>query len=80
VPGLPFVSLDPRYFGMIKDFEERMQFVPSLLQAESFKVQGDISFNHPVTVIGRVSVTSESGTQTEIPASVTKLENGEIKI
>lgn len=79
VPGLPLVSLDPRYFGMIKDFEERMQVVPSLLQAESFKVEGDISFKHSVSVIGKVSVISDSDSQRELPVSVTRLE-GEIEL
>jgi UTP--glucose-1-phosphate uridylyltransferase len=80
IKGLPLVALDPHYFGLIKDFEERFKSVPSLIAAESLTVTGDVVFDHPVRVVGRVRVASSAGSQKVIPSSVAKLEDCEIKL
>jgi UTP--glucose-1-phosphate uridylyltransferase len=38
----PVVSLDPRYFGIYSEFERRVPVTPSLREATSFTVRGDV--------------------------------------
>lgn len=49
---LPGVSLDKRYFGLLPDFDRRVEYVPSLREARSLTVNGDWTFCDPVTVVG----------------------------
>ena len=63
------LELDRRYFGTIANF--RMRFphgAPSLLEAESLRVQGDILFESDVVVRGRVNLVNEGSGQRRIPA------------
>ena len=51
----PDVSLDPRYYRNIADFELRFPCgAPSLLQCESLAIDGDIRFGANVRIEGRV--------------------------
>ncbi len=75
--GLPLVSLDPAHYALIKDFEQRIRVVPSLVQAESLSVQGDVTFSHPLSVVGRVAITTKGQGPKEIPTDVTCIEAGE---
>ncbi len=53
----PLVSLDKAHFGMLRDFEARFPAgAPSLVDAERFRVTGDVTFTGPVTVRGSVTV------------------------
>jgi UTP--glucose-1-phosphate uridylyltransferase len=76
-PGIPLVSLDQQFFGLLGDFESRMQVTPSLIEAESLSVQGDVVFDHAVSVVGKVSI-SASGGQRVIPSEYVRLEEQEI--
>ncbi len=49
---LPGVSLDKRYYALLPDFDQRVEYVPSLREARSLTVNGDWTFSDPVTVIG----------------------------
>lgn len=49
----PIVKLDDSY-KKLADFEGLFQVLPSLLQAESFEVQGKILFDKKVTIKGKV--------------------------
>ncbi len=80
VPGLPLVSLDTNHYGLIKEFDRRMKVVPSLVHAESLTVQGDITFTHPVAVVGRVVVKSSDVSPKEIPAELARLESQEFSL
>jgi UTP--glucose-1-phosphate uridylyltransferase len=75
--GLPLVSLDPAHFGLIKDFEARMRVIPSLVEAESLSVKGDVTFDHPVQIVGRVSVVAKDSLPKTVPASTSILRSGE---
>jgi UTP--glucose-1-phosphate uridylyltransferase len=77
--ALPLVSLDPQYYGLIKDFEERIEAIPSLVDAESLTVSGDIIFDHPVRIVGKVRLAA-LGSQKVIPAGTTQLENCEVSL
>jgi UTP--glucose-1-phosphate uridylyltransferase len=79
-PGLPIVSLDAHYFGLLKDFEARMQSTPSLLHATSLAVQGDVVFGHPVAISGVVSISSPSGKACQIPKDLAVIANRELQL
>jgi UTP--glucose-1-phosphate uridylyltransferase len=70
LPQLPLVSLDPRFFGFLKDFEARVKVVPSLVQAESLSVKGDVVFSHPLKVCGKVAICATGEHQAVIPAAL----------
>jgi UTP--glucose-1-phosphate uridylyltransferase len=55
----PFVELDRRFYGLLDEFERRFPSgPPSLIDAERFVVQGDVTFGAGVVVRGSVEVTS----------------------
>jgi len=78
-PGFPLVALDPQFFGLINDFEERVRVVPSLLEAESFTVSGDVVFSHPLRIVGTVQIIS-SGKRASIPEQCSTLEAEERRL
>ena len=54
------VSLDPRYYKKIKDFEARFPVgVPSVRDAESFTVEGDWTFGKDVVATGKAVVIAD---------------------
>jgi UTP--glucose-1-phosphate uridylyltransferase len=77
---LPLVSLDTHFYGLLKDFEERFQVVPSLVEAESLTVRGDVLFSHPLTIKGNVAIQVESSGRKVLPADTVVLENEEIAL
>jgi UTP--glucose-1-phosphate uridylyltransferase len=79
-PGLPLVSLDSHYFGLLRDFEARVRHVPSLVHATSLTVQGDVVFGNPVVITGSVLISSTSGKQVEVPSDLTSIENRELRL
>jgi UTP--glucose-1-phosphate uridylyltransferase len=61
---LPFVALDPRYYGLLEDFESRFPAgAPSLIEAERLVVKGDVTFGAGVVVRGTVELEVDSPTQ-----------------
>lgn len=79
-PGLPIVSLDGAHYGLIKEFEKRMWVVPSLVNAEAFSVQGDVTFSHPLVVVGKVSISTKSPEPKELPVDVGRIESRDISL
>ncbi len=80
LPGLPLVSLDSQFFGLLKDFESRMKIVPSLVDAASLTVKGDVIFDHPVKIVEDAVVTAAPGAKVSIPASITRIEATEVEL
>ena len=76
--GLPLVSLESKYFGLIADFEKRMQVIPSLLHAVSLSVEGDVVFSRSVEIRGRVSVVAGSDQPVSIPEDLVQIEDTEV--
>jgi hypothetical protein len=74
------VSLDPHFYGLINDFEARMKMVPSLVEAESLTVTGDIVFDHQLSVVGKVRVAAPAGEQMALPRDILRVENSEISL
>lgn len=55
--GQILIDLDPRYYGLIDNFERRFPFgAPSLVHCESFRVKGDFKFGRGVTLEGCVTL------------------------
>jgi UTP--glucose-1-phosphate uridylyltransferase len=53
----PFVELDPRFYKLVRDFDERFAAgAPSLVGCERLAVEGDVVFGRGVVVRGRVRV------------------------
>ena len=64
---IPFVELDPEFYRLVGDFDQRFpEGAPSLRKASSLKVDGDFTFGHGVQVIGDVELDSDSAKR--IPA------------
>ena len=80
LPGLPSVVLDNASYGLIKDFEARIKVVPSLVDAQSFVVSGDVVFPHLVKVKGAVTVRGLADKQSSIPADITLLDSQEYQL
>ena len=60
--GAPLVELDPAYFKLVADFEDRFAAgAPSLVGCERLTVGGDVSFGAGVVVRGTVSVNAGDG-------------------
>jgi UTP--glucose-1-phosphate uridylyltransferase len=78
--GLPLVSLDPRFFGLIADFDARMRAVPSLVDAEAFTVQGDVVIDRPLVIHGKVTITGADGRQSEVPDTMSDVAAGEYRL
>lgn len=78
--GLPLVSLDSAHYGLIRDFEERFRVIPSLLEAESFSVAGDVVFDHPLKVVGKVSLSASQGGRSSVSKEISRLENTEVRV
>jgi UDP-N-acetylglucosamine pyrophosphorylase len=80
LPGLPLVSLDSQFFGLLKDFESRMKVVPSLVDAASLTVKGDVVFDHLVKIVEDAVVTTTPGAKASIPASITRIEATQVEL
>jgi UTP--glucose-1-phosphate uridylyltransferase len=58
----PMVSLDPRYFAKIDDFERRFPAgPPSLIGCHALTVEGDVSFGRGVVLRGSVRIRAAGG-------------------
>ena len=65
--GAPLVQLDPRFFKLVHDFEERFAAgAPSLVQARALTVRGDVAFGADVVVRGEVTVEHDGDGQRRI--------------
>jgi UTP--glucose-1-phosphate uridylyltransferase len=78
--GLPLVSLDASHYGLIKDFERRIRVVPSLINAESLTVHGDVTFSHPLVISGAVLIKTAVPEPREVPATLSRIESKEVTL
>ena len=61
--NLPYVELDPEFYKLIDDFEQRFpDGPPSLKLAERLVVSGDVTFGADMIVLGAVSVSVDHPT------------------
>jgi UTP--glucose-1-phosphate uridylyltransferase len=65
--AVPFVDLDPDYFKLLRQFDERFPHgAPSLKEAERLVVRGDVAFGRDVTVRGAVTIENDRDGQLKI--------------
>jgi len=66
--ALPVVSLDPRWFARVDDFDARFPAgPPSLRRCRRLVVRGDVHFGRDVVVEGRVEVAAEGDARRDVP-------------
>ena len=65
---LPAVSLDQRYYRLIKGLEARFpEGPPSLLQCDSLSIEGDVRFGKDIVLKGKVRLVNGTPLQQHIP-------------
>lgn len=63
------IDLDSRYYGKIDQFNQRFgEQVPSLIECESLKIQGDVRFENNVKIKGRIIIQNNSAKQAVVKA------------
>ena len=68
---LPFVDLDPRYYKLVADFDQRFpDGAPSLREARKLVVNGDWTFGADVKVVGE-AVLNDEGAGRRVEAGTT---------
>ncbi|CAH2055222.1 unnamed protein product [Thlaspi arvense] len=65
-PSNPSIELGPE-FKKVANFLSRFKSIPSIVELDSLKVSGDVSFGSSVVLKGKVTVTAKSGVKVEIP-------------
>lgn len=68
-PLNPSIDLGPE-FGTVRDFLSRFRSIPSIVELDSLKVAGDVSFGADITLKGRVNIVAKPGMKLEIPDGV----------
>ena len=62
------IDLDPAHFGKIDQFDNRFsEGVPSLVDCESLRIQGDVRFEKGVGISGHVNINNTGPTQAVVP-------------
>ena len=63
------IRLDPAFYTLIDDFEQRFaNGVPSLIACEALTIEGDVYFERDVVIRGRVRIHNSGPTPAVIPA------------
>ena len=63
----PFVDLDPEYFKLLRQFDQRFaEGPPSLVECDRLEVRGDVAFGRGVAVRGAVTVENAGDEQLRI--------------
>ncbi|MFW6323591.1 MAG: UTP--glucose-1-phosphate uridylyltransferase [Desulfovibrionales bacterium] len=72
---IPEISLDSRFYKKIDDFQVRFPIdMPSMLECESLRISGDVSFSRDVALKGNVAIENE--TEHQLVVTPEMLENG----
>ena len=64
--SLPRVELDPRYYGLVADFDARFRVIPSLAACRGLQITGDVLFDQPVRLRGRVQIVNNTAQQVPV--------------
>jgi len=64
----PEITLDPEYFGHIDDFNQRIQWPPSLVDCVSLDIKGNVFFQKNVTITGQVKIVNPGASPATIPS------------
>ncbi|KAM0905122.1 hypothetical protein ACQ4PT_017562 [Festuca glaucescens] len=75
-PSNPSIELGPE-FKKVASFLARFKSIPSIVELDSLKVSGDVSFGSGIVLKGNVTIAAKSGVKLEIPDGAV-LENKDI--
>uniref|UniRef100_R7W4S6 UTP--glucose-1-phosphate uridylyltransferase n=1 Tax=Aegilops tauschii TaxID=37682 RepID=R7W4S6_AEGTA len=75
-PSNPSIELGPE-FKKVANFLARFKSIPSIVELDSLKVSGDVSFGSGVVLKGNVTIAAKAGVKLEIPDGAV-LENKDI--
>ena len=68
-PWATKVKLDPRYYGIIDDLDDRFAAgIPSLVECDALTIEGDVRFGKNVTLKGTVCIKNRQGSPAVITA------------
>ncbi|KMQ52476.1 UTP--glucose-1-phosphate uridylyltransferase [Chitinispirillum alkaliphilum] len=78
-PGNPSITLDPLYYAQVDQLQQRFPYgAPSLIDCNSFKINGDVVFGNNVKIVGDITITN-STSETLIIQDNTTLDSNIIK-
>lgn len=67
--GVPFIDLDDDFYKLVGDFDKRFpEGAPSLREATSFVIDGDVTFGRGVRVVGDVEIKAPSAQRIDASA------------
>jgi UTP--glucose-1-phosphate uridylyltransferase len=64
----PHIKLDSRYYGHLDAFNERFQWIPSLVNCQSLTIQGNCFFEKDVVISGNVTIRHDGDDPARVPA------------
>lgn len=64
----PHITLDSRYYGHLDAFDQRFQWIPSLVNCQSLSVHGNIFFEKDIVISGNVTIRHDTEDPVTIPA------------
>jgi len=64
----PHITLDSRYYGHLDDFNQRFQWIPSLVNCKKLTIQGNIFFEKKVVISGNVTIRHDDNDPATVPA------------
>jgi len=62
-------------FDTVDGFFEYMKVIPSLNRINSLSIQGNVTFNHCVRLMGDVEFVIDNGVSVDLPENITQIEN-----
>ncbi len=62
-------------FDTVDGFLEHVKVIPSLNRIHSLSLQGNVTFNHFVTLMGDVEFVIDNGVSVDLPETITQIEN-----
>ncbi len=60
------ISLDKRFYKLVDDLDERIRNVPSLVECEELKIEGDYKFGKNVKIVDKVTLKNNTDKQLSI--------------
>lgn len=82
-PSVPIVQLSGGYFKKVKDFLNRFETIPDLLELDHLTVSGDVTFGKGVSLKGTVIIIANHGERIDIPSGSlleNKIVSGNLRI
>lgn len=82
-PSVPIVQLSGQFFKKVKDFLNRFETIPDVLELDHLTVSGDVTFGKGVSLKGTVIIIANHGERIDIPSGAileNKIVSGNLRI